>query len=217
MQENLLEVLPLPCQSPLTPNRLRWHGRWIYPVFSPLTTSRWLLPIPLGANLVWERIALLSLHQQMRSALLTASLTLLLVWALLSLKGHEEEKVPGFLRGARWRASSLQLLCYSSCGAPVPSMGHGLGLEITDKLMALKEQQSSAECTLLLAPHSGGRRRTSQRRESSISMELKCSQSWEVELEGGAVGRDTTLLQGVLMRTLLSLFPLGVSGSRYEI
>lgn len=64
-------------------------------------------------------------------------------------------------------ASALLQQLWSSCPT------HGARV-------ALKEQQSSAGCTLPRAPHSGGRKRTSQRRESSVSLELKCSRSWEV-------------------------------------
>lgn len=89
---------------------------------------------------MWEQVALLSLHQRKDTGrhFLFPPSPLVLVWRL-SLKGHEEEKVPGFLRGTSWRVSSLCLLCCSSCRAPVPSMGHGLGLEITQMVMTLGE------------------------------------------------------------------------------
>lgn len=66
------------------------------------------------------------------------SLFPVLVWRLF-LKGHEEEKVSGFLGGASWRANSLCLLYCRSSQAPVPSMKRGLGLEITQVVMTLGE------------------------------------------------------------------------------
>lgn len=160
-------------------------------MFSPLTTSRWLLAIPLGANLVREQIVLLSLHQRMRSALLTASLPLVLVWALLSLKGHEEEKVPGFLRGARWRASSLRL-CFATAAVELLSHPWGMGCS-----------EGTAElCRVHIASGSTFRRQKKNVSEEGIQCQLGAEVQSELGgasllaplLEGGAVGRDATPL-----------------------
>lgn len=107
----------------------------------------------------------------------------------LSVQGHEEEEVSGFLGGARRRASGLHLLCCSSR----PSRGAWLGAGDRPGGGGLQGGAELCRAHVASGPTFGRWKKEGIQRQLGAEARSQPGGARSPLLEGGTVGRDPTL------------------------